>query len=355
MMEFAGDGGLLSADQASLRGWKQCRKALSGTELVSDASRAGLTPEPANNLLLMDGELHQTLRRLVTTYLTRSRFEEAAQRLEETAEERVQSILRKPDPDLVTDLAEPLVMEGIMSVMEIPVHRRLKLEDLTRGMLGLLEPDLPPEARGRASNAALRATMLFERDAMAGHVTGLHAALEQAAREGAIPVKLARSTPVVVLHGGYENPLNQLGSLIAWAVENPKRFQVAATTAPAVLFEEIMRVYSPVRLVARWAAGDGAHGDCPLKRGQLVWVDLESANHDQGKFSDPGELDFSKKRGHLGFGHGRHICPGAALARLEGQVLIRSLLKLPADLVREFSVEWRDGVVARGPLKIARK
>ncbi|KUO20702.1 cytochrome P450 [Streptomyces dysideae] len=355
MMEFSTDSGLLSADQTCVRGWEPCRKALSGSELVSDASHAGLAQGPANNLLLMDGDLHQTLRRLVTTYVTRSRLEKATQRLEEAAEERVQAILRKPDPDLVTDLAEPLVLEGIMSVMEIPAHRRPRLDDLTRGMLGLLEPDLPPEARRRASNAALRATMLFERDAVAGQVTGLHAALEQAAQEGVIPLKLARSTPVVVLHGGYENPLNQLGCLIAWAVENPESFQDAATTAPAVLFEEIMRVYSPVRLVARWVARDGEHGDRTLTRGRLVWVDLESANHDQGKFSDADELDFSKKRGHLGFGHGRHICPGAALARLEGQVLIRSLLKLPPDLFREFSAEWRDGVVARGPHKIMRK
>ncbi|WP_328783186.1 cytochrome P450 [Streptomyces canus] len=355
MRELAGVVGMLSADQTRIGGWEQCRKALSGTELVSDASRAGLAPEPANNLLLMDGDLHKTLRRLVTAHLTRSRLGKAARRLDDVADDCVRSILSTPDPDLVTDLAEPLVLEGIMSVMEIPADRRPRLDDLTRGMLGLLEPDLPPEERRRATNAALRATMLFERDATTGRATGLHAALEQAAGEGTIPVKLARSTPVVVLHGGYENPLNQLGCLIAWAVENHQLFHTAATTAPAVLFEEIMRLYSPVRLVARWAAWDGEHGGCPVRRGGLVWVDLEGANHDPAKFSDADRIDLAKKRGHLGFGHGRHICPGAALARLEGQVLIRALLELPAELLGEFSVEWRDGDVARGPLKIVRK
>jgi cytochrome P450 len=195
--------------------------------------------------------------------------------------------------------------------------------------------------------------MLFERDAFTGNATGFHAVLEEAAREGVIPVKLARSTPVVMLHGGYENPLNQLGCLIAWAVADPERFRELAVSAPAALFEEVLRVFSPLRRVARWVTSDGECDGRPLKRGELVWVDLESANLDHRQFSSPGELDLARKGGHLGFGYGRHLCPGAALARLEGQVLIRSLLSIPADLFHELTVEWRDGIVGRGPMSIA--
>jgi cytochrome P450 len=306
----------------------------------------------------MDGDRHRTLRDLVTSYMTRSRLDAVAERLEKTSDALVRSLLEGDESDLVSGLAEPLVLEGILTMMEIPAERREALGELTRAMLGILEPDLPPAARRRAASAALRATLLFERDGAAGKATGLHAVLEAAAREGTIPVKVARSTPVVVLHGGYENPLNQLGCVVAWAVENPERFTEAAAAAPAVLFEEIMRVYSPVRLVARWAASDDEHDDGddqPLRQGQFVWVDLESANHDPGRFAAPGEPDLSKKRGHLGFGYGRHICPGAALARLQGQVLIRSLQALPAGALREFTVEWRGGVVARGPMTIARR
>jgi cytochrome P450 len=240
-----------------------------------------------------------------------------------------------------------------MSVMEVPDESRQELADLARKMLGLLEPDLPLAARRRAAGAALRATMLFERDGLTGNATGLHAALEEAAREGVIPVKLARSTPVVMLHGGYENPLNQLGCVIAWAVADPERFREVAVSAPAALFEEVLRVYSPLRRVGRWATSDIECDGRPVKRGDLVWVDLESANLDHRQFSAPGELDLARKGGHLGFGYGRHLCPGAALARLEGQVLIRSLLSVRADQLRNCTVEWRDGIVARGPAKIA--
>lgn len=354
MMKFASDSGL-ETEPALVTGWEQCRRMLSGTELVSDASLAGLAQEPTSNFLLMDGELHHAVRRLLMSYLTRSRLNCVGERLERTCQTLVESLIGKSDVDLIADLAEPVVLEGIMAVMEIPDARRPELDDLTRKMLGLLEPDQPPDERRRAVGAALRATMLFEKDGSTGNATGLHAALEEAARQGVIPTKLARSTPVVMLHGGYENPLNQLGCLIAWAVANPERFRDAARSAPAALFEEVLRVYSPLRRVARWASSDVACDGRPLQRGELVWVDLESANLDDRQFSAPAELDFARKGGNLGFGYGRHLCPGAALARLEGQILIRSLLAIPADSFREFAVEWRDGIVARGPMTIAKE
>jgi cytochrome P450 len=356
MTEFTTDRGLPLSDPAFVRGWAECRKALTGSQLMSDPASAGYALKPTYNMLLLDGDLHQAVRRLVTGYLTRARVDAVGRRLEETGAALVPSLLDRPDVDLMADLAEPLVLEGILSTMEVPDDRRPQLGDLAARMLGLLEPDLPPDVRRRAASAALRATILFERDGSAGTATGFHATLEAAARDGVIPVRLARSTPVVFLHGGYENPLNQLGCLVAWAVADPDRFREAAAAAPGVLFEEVLRVFSPVRLAARWVVSDCADGrDLPLNRGTFVWVDLESANRDDRQFPEPGELDLAKRRGHLGFGYGRHMCPGTGLARLEGLVLIQALASLPADLLREFTVEWREGDLARGPLRIVRK
>jgi cytochrome P450 len=345
----------VSAEPGRVCGWTQCRDALSKQELVSDPSRAGLASEQTNNLLLTDGKSHQETRRVLASYFTRARLERVADRLESISRECVRSLVDKSDADLVMDLAEPIVLEGILSMMDVPDASRARLAELSRDMLGLLEPDLADAARRRSRNAAMRATLLFERDGASGRATGLHAALEEAARNGRIPAKLARSTPVVVLHGGYENPLNQLGCMIVWAVENPERFRDAAESAPEVLFDEIQRVYSPVRVVARFVASDAAQADRLVKRGDLVWVDLESANLDQGRFPAPHDLDLTGKRSHLGFGHGPHLCPGVALARLEGQALMRALLALPADLFHQFTVKWRDGVVARGPLAVVRR
>jgi cytochrome P450 len=351
LSEFTAERGLPLDHPAYVRGWDECRAALTGAELLSDPASGGFALKPTYNLLLLDGDLHQAGRKLVTGWLTRARLEALGRRLEETGRALTAALLDRPDADLMADLAEPLVLDGILAAMEVPDDRRAQLGELAGRMVGLLEPDLPPDVRRRASNAALRATIQFERDGTAGTATGFHGMLEAAARDGVIPVKLARTTPIVMLHGGYENPLNQLGCLLAWAVADPDRFRAAAAEAPAVLYEEVLRTYSPVRLVARWAAATA--GEVP--KGTFVWVDLESANRDGRQFPDPDALDLSKRRGHLGFGYGRHMCPGTGLARMQGQVLIQALLALPVERLREHTVEWRDGTLARGPVRITRR
>jgi cytochrome P450 len=336
------------------RGWTECLEALGGGVLVSDPRLAGLEALQPNNLLFIDGEPHRQLRRLVVPFFASHRLEDLGRRLEPTCVEALEQAFASPDSDLLTDVVEPLVLEAILAAMGVPPARWERLSALARDMLGLLEPELPPAARRRTANAAMRATMLFERDRLQGEAVGLHGSLEAAAAEGAIPAKLARSTPVVVLHGGYENPLNQLGCLVAWAVENPARFKQGAASSPALLFEEILRVYSPVRAVARWAADDEP-GGTRWRKGDLVWVSLESANRDPDRFDDAGRVDPSGRRRHLGFGHGLHACLGTALARLEGRALIGTLAGFPDTALREFSVEWGEGIVARGPTRIARR
>ena len=353
MTEFTAERGLPLSTPDYVRGWDECRAALTGAQLRSDPAGAGHEVKPTYNMLLLDGDLHEAVRGLVTGWLGRARVDAVGRQLAATGAALVPALLARPDADLMADLAEPLVLDGILSTMEVADDRRAALGELAGRMLGLLEPGLPAEERRRAASAALRTTILFERDGAAGPATGFHAAREDAARTGLIPVRLARSTPVVMLHGGYENPLNQLGCLIAWAVEDPDRFRAAAASAPGVLFEEVLRTFSPVRLAARWAVSDD--GDLPVRRGTFVWVDLESANRDERRFPAAAELDLAKRRGHLGFGWGRHMCPGTGLARLEGLVLIQALAALPADYLRGFSVEWREGELARGPRRITRR
>ena len=56
---------------------------------------------------------------------------------------------------------------------------------------------------------------------------------------------------------------------------------------------------------------------------------MGAANRDEAKFPDPDRLDVTRpnKREHLSFAFGAHHCLGAALARLEGDVVFSTLLR----------------------------
>ncbi|MGW2647467.1 cytochrome P450 [Streptomyces sp. NPDC001393] len=72
-------------------------------------------------------------------------------------------------------------------------------------------------------------------------------------------------------------------------------------------------------------------------------VAIPAANHDESVYPDPGRLDLHRNAaGHLAFGYGAHLCPGASLARMELEVCLSALfarfptlrLAVPPEQVR---------------------
>jgi cytochrome P450 PksS len=98
-----------------------------------------------------------------------------------------------------------------------------------------------------------------------------------------------------------------------------------------------------------------------IPRGALVFAVIASANRDERQFADPDKLEITREPNkHLAFGLGAHYCLGAALARLEGQLAIGTLLRRAPGLrlaVEPAALRWRSGLVLRGlralPVRLA--
>jgi len=79
---------------------------------------------------------------------------------------------------------------------------------------------------------------------------------------------------------------------------------------------------------------------------------LNSANRDTEKFKDADIFDITREKSqHLAFGKGIHLCLGAPLARLEGEIAISTLLARYPEIQLQTDVtelEWRPGMIVRG-------
>jgi cytochrome P450 len=65
-----------------------------------------------------------------------------------------------------------------------------------------------------------------------------------------------------------------------------------------------------------------------VPKGSVMVVLLASANRDERRFADGDRFDIHRRvEKHFTFGYGIHYCLGAALARLEGQVVLHEILK----------------------------
>jgi cytochrome P450 len=78
---------------------------------------------------------------------------------------------------------------------------------------------------------------------------------------------------------------------------------------------------------------------------------IASANRDPDHFgptADTVDLGRADAHDHIAFGGGIHYCLGAALARLEGQVAIGSLVRRFPDLELAGEPAWNGRINLRG-------
>lgn len=114
--------------------------------------------------------------------------------------------------------------------------------------------------------------------------------------------------------------------------------------------EEILRFEPPPYHMARYVARDAEFHGQTVPMGSILVCLPGAANRDERRFSDPDRFDVRRKIGHMfSFGYGAHHCLGAALARLEGRVVLEEVLKrFPAWDVDDANARLTGGFLTRG-------
>lgn len=165
-------------------------------------------------------------------------------------------------------------------------------------------------------------------DARATEVLG---AAATGVRDGVLTHEQAGFTLMVLLGAGGETTTSSIGNAIRLLAERPSlqdELRASPERIPAFI-EEALRFEAPFRFHPKSAAHNTELGCVKIPKGAMVTVLWASANRDDAVFDAPDELrlDRPNVRLHMGFGRGIHYCVGAALARLEGRVVLERLLE----------------------------
>jgi cytochrome P450 len=157
----------------------------------------------------------------------------------------------------------------------------------------------------------------------------------------------------ILLIAGHETTVNLIAGGVRALLTHPG--QLAALRADMTLLggavEEMLRYEGPVENATyRFTVEDTEVGGTVIPGGSAVLVGLAAADHDPERFPEPDRFDIRRDaRGHIAFGHGLHHCLGAPLARLEGQIALRSLLdRAPALALDGPADDWLPGMLIRG-------
>jgi len=157
---------------------------------------------------------------------------------------------------------------------------------------------------------------------------------------------------IQLLVAGNETTRNLLSAGLAALAAHPDQW--AALRADPTLVpnavEELLRWTTPVISFMRTATADCTVRGQPLSAGDPVLLLYASANRDEEVFGeDAGQLRIDRHPNpHVSFGFGPHFCLGAALARLEGRVVLSELVTRFASLAPAGPIERTASPVIAG-------
>lgn len=327
-----------------------------------------LGPIDPPSLLVVEPPDHTRYRRLVSRVFTARAVEALRGRVQEIADELLDALADRPQVELVQGYAEQLPVTVITEILGVRPEDRARVLGLGREGAASLDFGLTWK-EFRVVDGAIRG---FQ-DWLGGHLERLRrepgddllSQLVQLEDDGQrLDETELRAVAGLVLAAGFETTVNLLGSGTVLLLEHPD--QLARLQADPALWpgavDEVLRYESPVQLTARFALRDTELAGRRVRRGGLVVTMLGGANRDPEVFADPDRFDVTREnaREHLSFSGGRHFCLGAALARLEGEIGLRTLFERYPDLAlapgaRRTTTRvlrgWRHLPVTTGPVR----
>lgn len=340
-----------------------------GKDFSGSADSLGLSPEQQadqarfrenrTNMLTTDPPDHTRLRGLATRAFTPRTVEKLRPHIVSVVDDLLDAVAGADGEVEVMDaLAFPLPVTVIGEMLGVPSEDRRALRPLVRSVTAVLELAVTPDAltEAVAADAKLEeyfSALVAERRAHPGddlltRLIEVEDAGDQLSKRELI------STAILLFAAGFETTTHLIGNGLLALLRNPDQLaRIRADRSllrPAV--EELLRFDSPVQIALRAATEDLTIGGQHIEAGSLVLALLGAANRDPARFSDPERLDVGRDEGPpMSFGAGIHFCLGAALARLEGQIVFDRLVERFATMeLVGAPATYRDSLTLRGLL-----
>jgi cytochrome P450 len=323
---------------------------------VDPEQRQAFFERAGNNMLFADPPDHTRLRRLVSRAFTPHRIDGLRPAVEAMVAGYLDDMLDAGEVDVMTALAFPLPVTVIGELVGVPAADRASFQPLVRAGTAALDPAADP-ATLHTATAAMDQMRAYFFDLVAERrrtpaddlLSGLVAAREAG---DALSDDEVVATAILLFAAGFETTTNLIGNGLLALLNHPDeldRWRNDPSLAHTAV-EELLRWDSPVQLNMRTALEPAEVAGEPLARGEAVVVLQGGANRDPERFDHPEILDVGRAdNAPISFGWGIHHCLGAALARMEGEVVFNALLRRCRTIEnRVDEPEWRPTLTLRG-------
>lgn len=268
--------------------------------------------------VLSDGEPHAAARRAVAPVFSAGAIRRFTVTLDEIAADVVGAFVADGGGDAIGALADVMSARTMAALLGLPECDPARLHTWAAALAGFFATPYRRACAKAAQDALVELAAVVSRsgsDSLWARTDG-----DEADR-------LALCS--LMVFGGLETTAGLMGVCLWYLLDNGLTADVAghdgARTA-AEIVEQVLAGLPPLGHVARVAAADTLVSGCPVRGGDLVLLSLTGTDPLTPAVRPAAPPAHRPGRpAHLAFGHGRHYCSGAPLARAEAVALLRAV------------------------------
>lgn len=310
--------------------------------------------DPSHSLATADDPMHAAHRKVLVTHLSARRIRVIEEFATTTADQLWEQNLAGGRIEWMSAMANRLPMMVVARLLGLPdtdVDQLIHWGYSTTTMLdGLVSAD-QLQAAGVAALELSGYVLEHFQAAAANPCDGLIGSLAAKHASGEVSRMTALSIMITLFSAAGESTASLLGSA-AWILATRPDIQRQVRQNQDLLnpfIEEVLRYEPPFRGHYRHTRRDTVLDGVLVPADAHLLLMWGAANRDPAHFgaADEFRLDRAAGKGHMTFGKGAHFCVGAALARLEAQIVIRMLLQRTTWITAAEVGHWLPSILVR--------
>jgi len=328
------------------------------TELANSVVGPDRRRQGEHAMINRDPPDHTRLRRLVSKAFTPRTVQQLEGRVQALVDTSLDAAASRGSLELMRDLAFPLPFAVISEMLGMPDGVEAdEIRSLSGLLVRSLEPVLDPDLLREIAVAGdqlygILSSVITAKRAQPGD--DLLSALIAAEEDGDRLSTEELADQVALLYvAGHETTVNLIGNGIRALLDHPDQL-AALRDEPGLIqnaVEEMLRFDSPVQMTRRITLQPLEVRGRSIEPGAFVVLGLGSSNRDPDRWGPTADVLDLRRDGasnQLSFGGGHHYCLGAALARLEAQVAIGSLVRRFPTIEPTAEPVWNGRINLRG-------
>ena len=311
------------------------------------------------SMLEQDGRHHRRLRMLVLREFSRQFVEKHRSMIQQYVDRLLTPLLEKRDIDFVAELAAHVPGHIIGNILGVPDEDCPQLRIWSENIVQYFDADRTEVNKQLAESA----TTEFK-----DYLVRLIAARENNPQDDLLSVLIAAknageldeteliSLSLLILAGGHGSTIDVLGTGLLALLSHPDQHKKlrSAPELTGTAIHEMFRYDSPLPFFHRYASEPVEVMGRTYPKGTKFGLLYGSANRDPAQFpnADKFEIERAPNR-HIAFGRGAHLCLGNNLARLDMEIIFKTLLDRTKDIQCDTDqARYKPGLSARGLLEL---